>query len=96
VAVVIYPDCNKDVAHLGGVVNAVYARALVAEGVARAKLSARRDTGASYINVTRGDVDSFLNLNDPGGGALQIEFGRTGAMGKGGAFQGVFAITGAF
>lgn len=92
---IVYADCNSTVAHLEGVSNAVHRRALQAQAVARAKLTARRDTGASYIDVTRGSTDSFLNLNDPGGGAMAIEFGRSGTRGRG-ASPGVHAITGAF
>lgn len=94
-AVFIEPDCNDTVAHLAGVVAAVHAKALEGEGKAKGILAARRDTGASYIDVTQGDTDSFLNLNDPGGNAMAIEFGRSGARGRG-TSQGVFAITGAF
>lgn len=93
----VYEDCNSTVAHLRGVRNAVKDKA--DEGAAKAKstLARRRDTGASYIDVTPGDkLDYFLNLNDPNGGAMSIEFGRTGSRGKGGPSQGVFAITGAF
>lgn len=98
-AVEIYPDCNKTVAHLSGVHAAVVARARVAEAVAAARLAAHkpgkdRAIGPSYVNVTTGDVDAFLNLNDPGGAAGAIEFGRSG--GRGGAMQGLHIITGAF
>lgn len=93
-AVWIDPDCNKIVAHLGGVHGAVVARAHVAEGVAAARLAAHKPgrdrlIGPSYVSVTTGDVDAFLNLVDPGGAAAAIEFGRPG-------MDGLHIITGAF
>lgn len=92
-AVVIYPTCNEDVAHLAGVIAAVNATAQ--EGAARARsiLAAHFHTGASSIEVSQGDVDSFVSLVDPA--AISIEFGRSGAMGRG-TSQGIFAITRAF
>jgi hypothetical protein len=93
-AVVIYPDCNERVAHLSGVHRAVVARARAAEGTAAARLAAHKPgkdelIGPSYVDVSEGDVDAFLNLNDPGGAAAAIEFGRPG-------MQGLHIITGAF
>lgn len=92
-AVVIYPDCNKTVAHLPGVIAAVYAKAQEGGVTARAILASHRHTGASSIEVTQGDVDSFVSLVDPN--AISIEFGRVGTMGRG-TSQGVFAVTRAF
>jgi hypothetical protein len=94
VAVVIYPDCDERVAHLSGVHAAVVARAREAEAVAAARLAQHKPgrdrlIGPSYVDVTTGDVDAFLNLNDPGGAAAAIEFGRPG-------MQGLHIITGAF
>ena len=92
-AVIIYPSCNKDVAHLGGVIAAVAAEA--AEGGARAEaiLRAHFHTGASSIEVTHGAVDSWVSLVDDA--AVSIEFGRTGARGHG-TSQGFFPIWEAF
>lgn len=84
-AVLIYPKCNEIVAHLPGVAAAVASEAR--KGGARAKTihGLHRDTGASFINVTHGRVDSYINLNDERGdhaaGAIEAE---TGALG--GAF----------
>lgn len=91
---VIYPDCNERVAHLSGVHRAVVARAKAAEGGAAARLAAHKPgkdalIGPSYVDVSEGDTDAFLNLNDPGGAAAAIEFGRPG-------MQGLHIITGAF
>jgi hypothetical protein len=94
VAVEIYPDCNKKVAHLDGVHAAVVARTAEAAAVATGRLAAHKPgkdalIGPSYVDVTTGDVDAFLNLNDPGGAAAAIEFGRPG-------MDGLHIITGAF
>lgn len=92
-AVIIYKDCNETVAHLPGVIGAVYATAQEGGARARAILQAHRHTGASSIEVSQGDVDSFVSLVDPN--AISIEFGRVGTMGRG-TSQGVHAVTGAF
>lgn len=94
-AVEIYPNCNELIAHIEGV--GAYVNVVAQRGAAKARsiLARHRDTGASYIDVSRGDTDSFINLNDPGGNALAIEFGRTGTMGKG-TSRGVHALQGAF
>lgn len=92
--VVIYGHCNSTVAHLPGVVAAVYEKAL--EGAARAEAilnSAKERTGASKIEVSQGDTDSYVSLVDPN--AISIEFGRVGTMGRG-TSQGIFAVTRAF
>lgn len=59
-------------------------------------LAAHRDTGASRITKTRGNLDWFVSLDDTRGesAAAAIEYGRSG--GRGGATQGVFALAGAF
>jgi len=36
---------------------------------------ALRRTGQSQITVTKGDLDYYINLEDPNGGAMAIEFG---------------------
>lgn len=92
---IVYPDCNDTVAHLDGVVGAVYAKAQEGAAKAQSILALHHHTGNAHIDVTRGDVDSFVNLNDPGGNAMAIEFGRAGTRGRG-TSQGVHAITGAF
>jgi len=93
VAVHIEEDCNEIVAHLDGVIAAVYATAQQGAARARAILASHRHTGASSIEVSQGDVDSYISLVDPA--AISIEFGRVGTMGRG-TSQGVFAITKAF
>lgn len=62
------------VAHLPGVVDAVNDTAKERASISRAKLAAHRYSGAAQITVTRGGVDSFVNLDDPA--ALSIEFGH--------------------
>lgn len=94
--VVIYPNCDEIVAHLGGVRASVTAKA--AEGAARARgvLAAHRAEGHAQITVTHGDLDAFVNLDDTRGdrAAAAIEFGRSG--GRGGATQGINALGSAF
>ncbi|HEY9417881.1 MAG TPA: DUF5403 family protein [Pseudonocardia sp.] len=97
--VTIYKSCNSDVAHLTGVIAAVASAA--GRGAARADaiLSAHKPgvdstVGPTFIEVTHGKTDSFVNLVDPGGAAAAIEFGRL--KGGRGTTRGVGAITGAF
>jgi hypothetical protein len=92
-AVVVYPTCNSIVAHLPGVVNAVHDAAQDGARGATSILRAHFHEGRSRIEVTRGSVDSWVSLVDPA--AVSIEFGRTGARGRGSS-QGVFAVTGGF
>jgi len=40
---------------------------------------ALRRTGQSQITVTKGDLDYYINLEDPNGGAMAIEFGTDDA-----------------
>lgn len=65
---------NIVVSHLGEVKDAVHDTAKERGDISRSKLAAHRDTGAASISVTQGDVDSFVNLDDPA--ALSIEFGH--------------------
>lgn len=58
---------------------------------ARQRLEAHRHSGRSKIVVEAGKVDAFVVLDDPGGNALAIEFGRSG--GEHGATQGVYALS---
>jgi len=90
---IVYADCNSTVAHLTGVIAAVHEAAVEGGAAAEAILRSHFETGASQIEVTQGSVDSFVSLVDDA--AVSIEFGRTGARGKG-TSQGVFAVTGAF
>lgn len=89
-------EVNEIVSHLGGVTGAV--RSTAEAGAARASgvLAAHRHEGHAEINVTSGDVDSFVNLDDTRGqsAAAAIEFGRSG--GRGGATQGIGALARAF
>lgn len=93
--VTIYPKCDDIVAHLTGVRSAVTVTAEEGASRARAVLSAHRFAGHSQITVTRGSLDSFVNLDDTRGdhAAAAIEFGRTG---KNGSTQGVNALGSAF
>jgi hypothetical protein len=99
--VTIYKRCNEIVAHETGVIAAVASKA--GEGAARAEaiLAAHQPgrqpgSGGSHITVTHGDVDSFVNLVDPGGAAAAIEFGRLSVGRSRGTTRGVGAISGAF
>lgn len=88
-------DCNEIVAHLPGVRAELKATAEAGAVRARSILARHRHAGDSKITVTRGDkLDYFVNLEDEGGAAAAIEFGRSG--GNRGATQGVGAISGAF
>lgn len=92
----VVANCDEIVAHLAGVKAEVYATAQ--RGAARASgvLAAHRYEGHSRITVTRGSLDAFVNLDDTRGdhAAGAIEFGRSG--GRGGATQGVHALSRAF
>ena len=60
--------------------------------IAATALAARRAEGDSYVEVSRGRrADAFVELVDPGGNALAIEFGRS-AGSEHGASQGVYAL----
>jgi len=65
---------NALISHLEGVKGAVYEQATEVRGKAEAKLARHRDTGRAKVTLTRGQVDSFVNLDDPA--ALSIEFGH--------------------
>lgn len=89
-------NCDDIVAHLPGVKAEV--RATANKGAARAEavLQAHRYEGHSRITVTTGSLDAFVNLDDTRGdhAAAAIEYGRSG--GRGGATQGVHALSRAF
>lgn len=70
-------SCNKTIAHLTGVRDAVRAEADAGAERARAALAGHRETGASSIEVTYGRTDSLVELVDPED-AVAIEFGRAG------------------
>lgn len=91
--VFIEPDCNSTVAHLPGVIAAVHEAALEGAAAAEGILAAHFETGASKVEVSQGSVDSWVSLVDDH--AVSIEFGRTGARGRGSS-QGVYAVTGGF
>lgn len=90
---IVYRSCNETVAHLPGVVGAVRAAGERGAAGAKAILAAHFETGASKIEVKYGRTDTVVSLVDKA--AVSIEFGRTGARGRG-ASQGVFALTGGF
>ncbi|AXH50391.1 hypothetical protein SEA_OLLIE_22 [Mycobacterium phage Ollie] len=104
---------NHVISHLDGVRDAVYAEAKERGRKAEANLAqARASTrwhkifGPDHltrVTVTRGDVDSFINLEAPN--AMAIEFGHqpSGVFGPGGMFghldtkapEGLYIITSA-
>ena len=60
--------------------------------IAATALAARRAEGDSYVEVSRGRrADAFVELVDPGGNAVAIEFGRSAGSERG-ASQGVYAL----
>lgn len=60
--------------------------------IAATVLAARRSEGDSYVEVSRGRrADAFVELVDPGGNAVAIEFGRSAGSERG-ASQGVYAL----
>lgn len=92
----VYRNCNDTVAHLPGVRGEVHDTAKRGAARAQSILDGHRHAGHSRITVTRGVLDSFVNLDDTRGqrAAAAIEYGRSG--GRGGPTQGVFALAGAF
>lgn len=65
---------NTVISHEDGVKAAVQAEAEDIAREAKGNLARHRDTGNASISVTDGDVDAFVNLDDPA--ALSIEFGH--------------------
>lgn len=65
---------NHVVSHIEGVKASVRAEAEEVHAKAEARLARHRNTGAADVSVSQGDVDSFVNLDDPA--ALSIEFGH--------------------
>lgn len=92
----LIPDLDSVIAHLPGVIKEVHNTAKRGAARAEAILAAHHHEGHAKITVTRGTVDSFINLDDTRGdhAAAAIEYGRSG--GRSGASQGIFALGGAF
>lgn len=97
----ILPDgaMQDKIAHEPGVIRAVNRVAREKAAIAKGYLMAHRAEGHSFIDVTRGGVDSFVNLNDIRSrsnkyrpAAAAIEFGRSGDR----PTQGVRALSRAF
>lgn len=65
---------NRIVSHLDGVHGAVGKEAAKIKGKAERRLASHRQTGAASVTQTQGDVDWFVNLEDPA--AMSIEFGH--------------------
>jgi hypothetical protein len=87
-------DLDAWIAHREYVRDALYAEAERRAAIAQGVLDAHRHLGHSRITVTVGDkVDWFVNLDDSRGqdAAVSIEYGRTGARGRG-TSQGVGAL----
>lgn len=89
---------NKTISHLPGVIGAVRMQAQKIGAKAEARLeTVHTPARESEITITYGEVDSFVNLDDPDN-ALSIEFGhilyingkRTGKY-----IPGKYIITGA-
>lgn len=93
-------NVDKFIAHLPEVKAELRLNAYKGGAKAKAILARHKPSGGpsphSRITVTKGNkLDWFVNLDDPDGAAMSIEFGRSGGPG-GVATQGVHAITGAF
>lgn len=93
------PAMQDKIAHEAGVIRAVNKVAREKAAIATGYLMAHRAEGHSSITVTRGEVDSFVNLTDKpsksnkfGPAAAAIEFGRSGDR----PTQGVRALSRAF
>ena len=65
---------NAYIAHLEGVVGAVYAEGGNIKSKAEADLASHRDTGAAHIEIERDDIDTLVSLVDEA--AISIEYGR--------------------
>lgn len=65
---------NLVVSHIGGVKAEVAEQAAKTAGLAEARLAGHHKSGRAEVTVTHGEVDSFVNLDDPA--ALSIEFGH--------------------
>jgi len=89
---------NHTVSHLPGVVGSVKAEAQSIGRKAEVRLAAHFYEGESSISVTYGDVDAFVNLDDPDN-AMAIEFGHYMTTFKGQktprTIRGLYIVTGA-
>ncbi|GAB4584404.1 DUF5403 family protein [Nocardia sp. IFM 10818] len=65
---------NQVISHLDGVKGAAAAEANEIGSRAESRLAGHRRSGRAKVTVTHGDVDSFVNLEDPA--AMSIEFGH--------------------
>lgn len=86
--------CNRDAAYHKTTARALKKAANQLASKAQSKLAAHHHTGAAEINVTRGKLDYYVNLDDSRGqsAAAAIEFGH---IAKNGHFvEGVHALTG--
>ena len=91
-----YKLVNTIVARLPGVVDAVHDNANAIAKKAEGRLMAHRYPGdytTSSVDVSQGTVDSFINLDDNGGGAMAIEFGYRADNGT--IVHGLHIVTGA-
>lgn len=84
----VYKHADSIVAHLDGVVDAVHEAATSMARRGQRILAAHTNTGAAKVTVTRGRTDSFVNLEDPGGAAHVIEYGRPAGVSASGRRYG--------
>ena len=80
---------NAYIAHLEGVVGAVYAEGGNIKGKAESLLASHRDTGAAHIELDRDDIDTLVSLVDEA--ALSIEYGREAGTDRTGRPKGAMA-----
>jgi len=83
---------NTVISHLDGVVASVSREAGTIGRVAQERLNEHREEGQAQIEVTHGDVDSFVSLVDPA--CLSIEFGHY-TPNKKKYVPGLYIVTGA-
>lgn len=88
---------NRRISHLPGVKAAVYAQAQEIAAQAEANLAVHRDTTNRTdheVTVSRGRVDSFVNLEGPAPGAVEFGHWYTGNLGGKARFvPGLYIIT---
>lgn len=65
---------SRHIAHMDGVHDAVGDAARQVARSAQGRLAIHRKTGQAKVTLTEGDVDWFVNLDDPN--AMSIEFGH--------------------
>lgn len=87
---------NDLVAHMPVVKRALKQQADRIAGVASGVLAEHHHSGDAQINVTKGKVDYFVNLDDTRGqnAAAAIEFGHIAPNGR--FVPGIHALTGSF